>query len=653
MSSDTQAAKQRLPLPALMYRLGLGEHAKKSARCPFHDDEHNSFSMWQKDGAWFWKCHAGCGAGDEINFFEKHKAISRGDAIKLFLEMAGCARSAQTLQRTSSNGQTTRALFNWRACVSALDPPVDDDPLDYGNPHLVRLGNERGFSRAFCSWLREKYFVGLFEGCLAFPVKNNGTIVGTHYKVLGDWRYHPRGIKTAPLIIGQLLPGNRVSIFESTWDGLDYMDKSGERDGIIITRGSENAKLVKGLIPEGSTVYVWPQNDAPGEKWAKNVCASLNCAVKRVKIPAPHKDLNDWTRAGAAADDLLAAMVNANDVRPVEAVGTSPDQEPHETETNWLKTIDAATVGSSELASLTLSKRRQLLGDWLCEGDYGIIFAPRGVGKTWLGLMIAKAVATGGEVGEWKAPTRAKVLYIDGEMPPDLMRDRDKGLGRGEVEFLNHAILFDRARKVLNITEPPVQQAILQRCLRDEIRLVILDNLSTLASGIKENDSYEWERLHNWLLQFRRHKIAVILIHHAGRSGEIRGTSKREDAAFWVIALDDARKQAEDQRGARFISRFTKPSRNTQDEVLSFEWHIVTDMATSEVSVGCKPAQTMDVFLGLIEDGVTECSEIAEEMKVSKASVSRMAKQAMKSKKIIKVGREYFLAEGAKNDPKP
>ena len=55
----------------------------------------------------------------------------------------------------------------------------------------------------------------------------------------------------------------------------------------------------------------------------------------------------------------------------------------------------------------------------------------------------------------------------------------------------------------------------------------------------------------------------------------------------------------------------------------------------------------------MIEDGVTECSEIAEEMKTSKATVSRMAKQAMKSNKIIKVGREYFLAEAAKNDPKP
>jgi hypothetical protein len=314
-------------------------------------------------------------------------------------------------------------------------------------------------------------------------------------------------------------------------------------------------------------------------------------------------------------------------------------------EAKWLTTIDVATVRSSQLASLTLNRREPLLGDWLCEGDYGIVFASRGVGKTWLGLLIAKAVATGGQLGEWKAPGPAKVLYIDGEMPPDLMRDRDRGLGSGEVEFLNHAILFDRTEKVLNIIEPGVQEAILQRCIRDNIRLVILDNLSTLASGIKENDSFEWERLHNWLLHFRRRKIAVILIHHAGRSGEMRGTSKREDAAFWVISLDDGKKHADDKRGARFISRFTKPSRNTQDEVQSYEWHVVTDTVTGEISVGCKPAHTMDVFRQLIEDGVTDCNQLAQEMRVTPGTISKWAKKAMTDGWLKKKGRGYDLVE--------
>jgi CHC2 zinc finger len=83
-------AKQRLPLPELMARLGLGDHAKKSARCPFHDDEHKSFSVFQgKGGFWFWKCHAGCGEGDEILFLRKLKGFSMTDAMSLYLDMAG------------------------------------------------------------------------------------------------------------------------------------------------------------------------------------------------------------------------------------------------------------------------------------------------------------------------------------------------------------------------------------------------------------------------------------------------------------------------------------------------------------------------------------------------------------------------------------
>jgi hypothetical protein len=57
---------------------------RKSYRCPFHEDKHDSFSVWQRsDGAWFWKCHSGCGAGDEINFLELHRRIPRGDATNI------------------------------------------------------------------------------------------------------------------------------------------------------------------------------------------------------------------------------------------------------------------------------------------------------------------------------------------------------------------------------------------------------------------------------------------------------------------------------------------------------------------------------------------------------------------------------------------
>ena len=50
----------------------------------------------------------------------------------------------------------------------------------------------------------------------------------------------------------------------------------------------------------------------------------------------------------------------------------------------------------------------------------------------------------------------------------------------------------------------------------------------------------------------------------------------------------------------------------------------------------------------LIEDGVTECNQIAQEMKVSPATVSRFAKRAIDAGWLRNVKREYVLAEGEK-----
>jgi putative DNA primase/helicase len=320
-----------------------------------------------------------------------------------------------------------------------------------------------------------------------------------------------------------------------------------------------------------------------------------------------------------------------------------------ESEKSWDDVLAAAVVTSCELHRLELVPRKKLLGDWFCEGDLGFIFAFRGVGKTWLALAIAQAISTGGKLGDWEASAAAKVLYVDGEMPPDLMRDRCKGLqaSNNNLEFLNHEILFERTGRVLNITNREVQQAITQRCIASNVKVLILDNLSTLASGMKENEADSWELVNNWLLDLRRRKIAVVIVHHAGRSGEMRGTSKREDNVFWIIALDDSKKDADDKRGARFISHFTKPSRNTQEEVPAVEWHFVTDKTTGLVSIGHRPAQTLDVFRSIIEAGVTEPADIAQEMKVPKYVVSRLAKKAVDAGWLTKEKRGgYKFVEG-------
>src|SRR6266496_4776797 len=61
-----------------------------------------------------------------------------------------------------------------------------------------------------------------------------------------------------------------------------------------------------------------------GEWGSPALVANTKCCVKRVKIPAPHHDLNDWTRDGATAKDLLGAMVKAEVLREPEVSKREP-----------------------------------------------------------------------------------------------------------------------------------------------------------------------------------------------------------------------------------------------------------------------------------------------------------------------------------------
>lgn len=71
----------------------------------------------------------------------------------------------------------------------------------------------------------------------------------------------------------------------------------------------------------------------------------------------------------------------------------------------------------------------------------------------------------------------------------------------------------------------------------DDAKLLILDNLSTLAPSLRENESDDWASFQNWILKLRKHGVSVLLVHHAGKSGQQRGTSRREDALDSVIVL--------------------------------------------------------------------------------------------------------------------
>ncbi len=323
-----------------------------------------------------------------------------------------------------------------------------------------------------------------------------------------------------------------------------------------------------------------------------------------------------------------------------------PDAAPVDLKAEWLHHLAKATCPASDLAQLTVPARESIIGEWFKQGDLGFIFGARGLGKTWLALHLGRQCAEGGSVADWKVHQPRRVLYVDGEMPLDGIRWRDVALSTATTDgmfYLQHEALFHLTGKVLNLTIPTVQAALLEKCQREQIEILILDNLSCLFTGIKENDADAWEQVLPWLLDLRRNRIAVVFIAHAGRNGFMRGTSRREDAAFWIIQLAEAKDAGEIQNGAKFVARFVKNRNATEADCPPLEWHFNLPHGETRARVSWKKMSTGQIFRQWIEDGLTRATEIAEEMGISKGQVSKLAKRAIGEGWLKKDGHDYVL----------
>ncbi len=87
-------------------------------------------------------------------------------------------------------------------------------------------------------------------------------------------------------------------------------------------------------------------------------------------------------------------------------------------------------------------------------------------------------------------------------------------------------------------------------------KVLFLDNLSTLAPDLGENDNDEWRRINGRLLHLRRLGVMVIILDHSGKDFAHRGASRKEDNTFWGLKLTN--KKPGGFSGARFLSEFDK-----------------------------------------------------------------------------------------------
>jgi putative DNA primase/helicase len=290
-------------------------------------------------------------------------------------------------------------------------------------------------------------------------------------------------------------------------------------------------------------------------------------------------------------------------------------------------------VGINDFLNLDIPLREMLLSPILPERSLAMLYAPRGVGKSWVALSIGLAVAGGASLLRWSAPRQRNVLYIDGEMPLVSMQERLKAISfgfGGEIPNDGFRILAaDQIESGINLSSEEGQGAL--EPLLDDVDLLILDNLSTLCTTGSESASDAWVSMQNWLLKLRRQGTAVLLVHHAGTNGRQRGTSRREDALDTVIALRRPEDYSPEQ-GARFEVHFEKlRNRVDGDGAIPFEASIETVVGDGQEGIQWSSRDLIPPIMKrateLFADGLT-VREVAASLRISKSEAGRLRLRA-------------------------
>lgn len=281
---------------------------------------------------------------------------------------------------------------------------------------------------------------------------------------------------------------------------------------------------------------------------------------------------------------------------------------------------------AEQLITAELPAREAIVEPILAREGLAMLYGPRGLGKTFVALGLAWAAAAGGSFLKWQASRPHRVLYVDSEMPAADMGQRLHMLGSAPPGLAFMMASLSPAG-LLDLGKPEGQRGF-ERCWGETPpELLVLDNLSSLV-GLRGGDPDSWHTLQAWLLGLRRRGMAVLMVHHAGKDGTQRGTSRREDVLDLVLALRRPADYAPDQ-GARFELHFEKARGLHGDAVAPFEARLVTDgNGLARFQWGPLTATDFDRAVPLFQSGAS-VREAAAALSLSKSACHRLRVRAV------------------------
>jgi hypothetical protein len=169
-----------------------------------------------------------------------------------------------------------------------------------------------------------------------------------------------------------------------------------------------------------------------------------------------------------------------------------------------------------------------IVNDLIYRKSVTVLYGDGGTKKTWSAMHLAACVASGAPWGDFQTE-RSRVLFIDEENGEDEIAGRAGSCLRG-AQADEQAGLFYISLAAFHLDKPKDEELMTNEIVRHNVGLVILDALADLMTG-DENSKQDTQPVFNALRRItEKSGAAIIVIHHANKTGSHRGSSVIKDA---------------------------------------------------------------------------------------------------------------------------
>ena len=371
------------------------------------------------------------------------------------------------------------------------------------------------------------------DGALIFPY---GDMAKKRYGVPHGERSFRWSRGTDPILFNRRDIGKQqVFLVEGETDTMRLRQELGENEnvGVVGLPGIETwAQHMADDLDKSESVVVILDNDLDYrvagrvDECYRSIRGALGRKVKRVLLPRGSNDVCEFFADHSL--DTLRTLVNR-----------------------------LPQAGVSRFKTLSLTKEptppKWVIQDLICRGDIHIMIGEPNIGKSFITMDMATAIAgVRDSVLGHAVCEQGRVLYIDEENPEDLVVDRFRRLGLTEqyaknIRYINNAsVRLDR--------DP---DALLDEAQEFEPLLIVLDSLTRLH-GQDENASGPMSALFNDGISplARQTGAAVLVIHHVSKTDSTSSFKRARGSSDITAAVDSGYDVYEADDGTLRIKNF-------------------------------------------------------------------------------------------------